>query len=357
MQAIDFIGASFRYFCGETREKVGFLTNAGLTKACYEHSMIEDVANAGRALEPAGESARLEAMLAQGDAVLGTIAPILRHLLAHDDHSMFSDEIVARVRGMAADVARQLLDALDGEELRAPMDDPATDELAQLLTGSSPFLCHVHALALEWQLTERLQVQLALDPVLSPLLQALVGSSEPATSGIAMNLLAAQARFCQAQRRMQLPLGELPGDLLHGALLALRTHAATDDTRAEAAEKAIRSDYDEGHGRLGLISRLVTGMGGGMIAALTVEHAGAAIFLSALATASGQDRDTAVLATSEGQGARLALALRAAGLKPQAVEEQFLTLNPHATLPRGIDRFGAHRAAEILSLSGGHGPA
>jgi hypothetical protein len=314
--------------------------------------MVDDIASAGPVRE-AADSTRIEALLARGDAVLGTIAPILRHLLAHDDHSMFSDEIVARVRGMAGDVARQLLEAPADDDPRRPAEDRAVDDLAELLIGSSAFLCHIHALALEWQITERLQARLALDPVLSPLLQALIGSSDATTSGIAMNLLAAQARFGQAQRRMQLPLGELPGDLLHGALLALRNHAAADDARAERAEKAIRHDYDEGHSRLGLISRLITGMGGGMVAALAVGHAGAAIFLTALAMASGQDRDTTVLTTGDGQAARLALALRAAGLKPQDVEEQVLTLNPDAVLPEGIDRFGANRAAEILSLSGG----
>ena len=40
--------------------------------------------------------------LAHGDAMLGTITPILRHLLANDDHSVFGDEIVARVRAMIA---------------------------------------------------------------------------------------------------------------------------------------------------------------------------------------------------------------------------------------------------------------
>ncbi len=312
--------------------------------------MAEDLATAGYSPE---DSTGLEAMLAQGDAALGGIAPVLRHLLASDDHSAFSDEILARVRGMTADVARQLLTALgDGD---GQPEEPAVDALADLLIGSAAFLCHVHALALEWRLTERLQARLALDPVLSPLLQALIGSSDPATSGLAMNLLAAQARFGQAQRRMELPLGELPGDLLHGALLALRVQAGPDaEAEAERADKAIRGEYDEGASRLGLISRVVTGMGGGMIAALAIGHAGPAIFLTALAAASGQDRDTAVLATGEGQWARLALALRAAGLKPQAIEEQFLALHPGAALPEGLDRIAAHRAAEMLSLSGGY---
>ena len=76
------------------------------------------------------------------------------------------------------------------------------------------------------------------------------------------------------------------------------------------------------------------------------------MFLSALALASGQDRDTAVLATNEGQLARLALALRAAGLKPTAVEEQFVSLHPEVSLPDGFDSLGADRAAALLARSG-----
>ena len=319
--------------------------------------MADDIAHADYADERgAAAVGGVEAILARDDAALGTIAPVLRHLLTHDDHSMFSDEIVARVRGMSEDVARQLFGALvEDERGHGSGEDQAIDDLAALLVESSAFLRHLHALALEWRLTERLQERLALDPVLSPLLQALVGSSDGAISGSAMNLLAAQARFCQAQRRMQLPLAELPGDLLHGVLLALRNHAGSDpaaNERAERAEQAIRRRYDEGASRLGLIARAVTGMGGGIIAALSVGHAGAAIFATALAAASRQDRDMALLAASEGQAARLALALRAAGLKPAAIEEQFHALNPGATLPQGIEQVGSHRAAEMLSLSG-----
>lgn len=299
----------------------------------------------------------LEALLAKGDAELGTVAPILRHLLANNDHSLFSDEIVARVRGMAHDVARQLLEAFLVPSGRcSPPDDGEVDALADGLTGNAQFLCHVHALALEWRLTERLQHTLALDPVLSPLVQALIGSNQAEISALAMTLLAAQARFCQAQQRMQLPLGELPADLLYGALLALRAHAGTEPgaaARAERAEQAIRRVYDEGAGRLGLLSRAVSGMGGGAVAALAIGHAGVALFLTALAAASDQDRDTAVLATSEGQTARLVLALRAAGLKPQVVEQQFLALHPGGTLPRGIERYAPSRAAEMLGLSAG----
>lgn len=292
--------------------------------------------------------------LAHGDALLGTIAPILRHLLANDDHSLFSDEIIARVRGMMHDVARQLLDALAVAGGQADTRDhpaEASDAIVHAFIADHSFLGHVHALALEWQLTERLQSRLALDPVLSPLVQALVASPDGTTGATAMALLAAQARFVQYQRRMQLPLAELPADLLHIALKALRALDGSEEAQRLAAETAIRGQYDESRSRLGLIARLITGMGGGASAALSITHAGAAMFLSALSLASGQNRDTAVLSTNEGQLARLALALRASGLKSHAVEEQFVTLHPEISLPEGLDSLSADRAAALLARS------
>ncbi|GGZ95481.1 hypothetical protein [Novosphingobium arvoryzae] len=292
--------------------------------------------------------------LAHGDALIGTIAPILRHLLANDDHSLFSDEIVARVRGMMHDVARQLLDALSSAAGNPDQrDHPGEhyDAIVHAFIADHAFLSHAHALALEWQLTERLQGRLALDPVLSPLVQALIASPDGGTSAIAMALLAAQARFVQNQRRMQLPLSELPADLLHTALKALRAPEGIEEIHRVSAETAIRVQFDESRSRLGLIERLIIGMGGGASAALSITHAGAAMFLSALSLASGQNRDTAVLSTNEGQLARLALALRASGLKAQAVEEQFLSLHPEVSLPEGFDMLGADRAAALLARS------
>lgn len=295
--------------------------------------------------------------LAHADAMAGTIAPILRHLLANSEHSLFSDDILAAMRGMLADVARQLLDArcAAGEDPTPGQHSPAAiQQLVDNFAVQQSFLAHAHALALEWQLTQRLQARLALDPVLSPLLQALIASTEPPVAASAMALLAAQARFVQSQRRMQLPLTELPGDLLHAALIALRGTAEDDpDALAQvtAAEQRIRAGYNEGRTRLGLISRLVTGMGGGAMAALSVTHAGVATFLTALALGSGQDRDLATLATNESQVARLALALAAAGLKPRGIEEQFAAIHPEVTLPEGFDQLGADRAAALLSRS------
>ncbi len=310
---------------------------------------------------PANPAISVEALLrddlAHGDAMIGTIAPIMRHLLANDEHSVFSDEIVAAVRGMFAHVAAQVLDELATAAGTPDARDHSAETLAGLIEGfvaHTGFLGHVHALALEWQLTQRLQARLSLDPVLSPLLQALIASSDAQVATTAMALLAAQARFAQNQRRMQLPLDELPGDLLHSALVGLRGLGGDDpelQDHVAAAERAIRSRYDEGRSRLGLISRLVMGMGAGATAALAVTHAGAGMFLSALALASGQDREMAILATNEAQVARLALALRAAGMKAASIEEQFLAFHPEVTLPQGFEQLGADHAAALLARS------
>lgn len=312
------------------------------------------IQNSAQVLTQAPVETVMRDELAHGDALLGTIAPILRHLLANDDHSLFSDEIIARVRGMMVDLARQLLDALNAAEELEPGTDHLADQRDNLVTAfvsHSGLLAHVHALALEWQLTERLSARLGLDPVLSPLLQALIAAPEPATAGTAMALLAAQARYAQNQRRMQLPLAELPGDLLHAAIATMQAAAGERTDLAAAAEARIRADYDESRGRLGLIARLITGMGGGAMAALNVAHAGTAMFLSAMALASGQERDLAVLSTNEGQLARLALALRATGLKPEAIEEQFMSLHPEIALPDGFSGLGSDRAAALLARS------
>jgi hypothetical protein len=296
----------------------------------------------------------LGAELATGDAQIGSFGPILRHLLANDERSVFSDEIVARIRGMIADVAHQLLDetaAAAGQAGDARHSAEAIEALSGSFVANPSFLAHCHALAIEWQLTERLQARLALDPVLSPLLQALIASPDPATASSAMALLAAQSRFAQSQRRMQLPLAELPGDLLHAALVALRTHADGTQDHAAQAEAAIRKRYDEGRSRLGLIARIITAMGGAATASLSVSHAGVAMFLTALALGSGQDRDVATLATGEGQLARLALALCAAGLRPVAIAEQFAALHPDVALPEGFEQLGADRAAALLTRS------
>ena len=298
--------------------------------------------------------------LAAADLALANVSPILRHLLGNDDHALFSDRIVAQVRAQIEDLARQLAMSLEAALGHADPREAANQTaplLAAALIDSPPILAHAHALALEAQLAERLATRLSLDAVLSPLLQALVASTDPNTAATAMALLAAQARFVQSQRRGELPLAELPGDLLHTALLIMREHGADGnparDRIAAVLETAIRSNFDEAANRLGLLQRLVGGMGGGAIAALDVSHAGVALFVTALGLGAGLDRDAAVLATSEAQLPRLALALLASGAKPATVEQQFLALHPEVTLPEGFETLRADRAAALLVGSGG----
>ncbi len=145
--------------------------------------------------------------------------------------------------------------------------------------------------------------------------------------------------------------------MFHAVLEEFLDHAGrsgaceTDSAFADQANLNLRGVFEESGSRLGLLSRLVTGMGAGAIAALALDHAGAAIFLTALSLSSGQARDLAVLSTNTRQPARLALALRAAGLKPVAVAEQLLYLDPELSLPEGFDQLRSDHAAAMLGAS------
>jgi hypothetical protein len=299
--------------------------------------------------------AMLRDELVHGDTVLGTIGPVLGHLLANHDHSLFSDEIVSRVRGMVGHLARQLLtaqaEAAEAADPRGWVESHGA-ALTTVLLADEQLVAHCHALALEWQLTTRLEARNAIDPVLSPLLQALVASDDAPTAATAMAALAAQARFVQRQRRMELLLEELPADHFHRAVTGWLDQVGPDGAEATArAAIVLRDRFDESAGRLGLLARLVHGMGAGAFAALSIGHAGAAIFLTALALSSQQEREVAVIATTDRQLARLALSLRAAGLNPKAIEEQFVYLHPDIALPEGLDAVRADRARALLATS------
>lgn len=305
--------------------------------------------------KPSAHEALLRNELSASDQALANCAPILRHLLRNEAASIFSEQIVARVRGMFHDIACQLIialaDAAGHAEPQAWAHEAAGD-LAALLTQNPIFLAHFHALALEWQLAERLQSQSALDPVVSPLLQARIASADPDTSATAMSMLAAQARYGQAQRRMKLPLTELPGDLFHIALVTMRAYVG-DETSADGyaliAERALRASFDERRGRLALVESVLGAMASdGADRALLLEHAGVALFLTGLARASGIGREAAIMATSEGQHMRMALALRASGLDRSAMTAQFYAVHPEVELPEAVAELDPHTAAALL---------
>lgn len=298
----------------------------------------------------------LHAELARGDGILAATRPILRHLLADDGRTLFSDEIVATMRGMMTHIARQLLfaqaRARDIEDLGAFADERQND-LAFIFFEDSALLAQAHALTLERQLTIQLQQRSGIDSVLSPLLQELTASQDATKAASAMRVLASQARFLQQQRRMELPLAELPADLFHKALVIFTSFAGEAED-VQAATKNLRGSFDEGEGRLGQLMQLVVAMGRKAQRALAIDHAGVAIFATALALASGQDRNLAILSFSENQLTRLALSLRAAGLNQTALEEQFLYLHPDTDLPFGLENLAAERAASLLSASQSH---
>lgn len=295
----------------------------------------------------------LRGELAQCDATLSSAMPILRHLVVNEDHGLFSDEVVARVRGMLASVARQLLDAqAEAERIadRTAFLEESEGMLAVALAGEPALLRHVHALTIEAQMAMGLQARAGLDPVLSPLLQDLVAAEEGVLASTATAALAAQARFIQHQRRMSLPLDELPAELFHKALLLFGSQPGAG-AGAEAAEHTLRQAFDESLGRLGLLSRLVMRAGKLAPRTLDVGHAGVGIFLTALSLAAGQERDLTALSLSDRLYARLALTMRAAGLELAAVETQFVLLQRDVALPLGFMGLSSEEAAWRLAAS------
>lgn len=297
-----------------------------------------------------GVEAILRDDLAREVRALSAVVPVLRHLLGSEAQALVSDAMLAKVRGMIVDIAAQLLAAQAGRDpgTRAAGTDPAMlDRLADALMADEALLAFCHALAAESLIAERLQQRHNVDPVLSPLLQELIASDDPAVAALAMSTLAAQSRFMQGQRRMELPLGELPAELFHALLARMQASAGESSCLAD-----VQAAYDEATSRLGLLARLIAGMRRGALAALTLDHAGIALFAGALASMTRIPRTAAVLACHEGQGMRLALLLRAAGLSSPAIERQLLLVEPAGRLPRAFADLSAERAAALLATGG-----
>ncbi len=289
--------------------------------------------------------------LAREARALAAVVPVLRHLLSCDADALVSDATLARVRGMIHDLAAQLLAAEAGRDpvtRGSGFENPAAlEQLASRLMPDETLLGHCHALAAESLIAGRLQQRHALDPVLSPLLQELIASEDVDVASLAMGALAAQSRFVQSQRRMELPLGELPAELFH-ALVAQMQASAPDS----AALVRLQAGYDEAATRIGLLARLVAAMRRGAVAGLALDHAGLALFASTLGVAARIPREEAVLACHEGQGLRLALLLRAAGLMPSAIERQLLLVEPAGRLPRGLAEMSPEYAATLVKGGG-----
>ena len=296
----------------------------------------------------------LRGELAHGDVVIATARPVLRHLLASGDQALFSDEVLARVRGMGVHVARQMLMALAAKadvSDRGAFVEERTEPIAVSLLNDPAILAHAHSLAIEAQIADRLHRRSGIDPVLSPLVQNQAASDDHGIAAAAMHVLSAQARFMQQQRRMELPLVEMPAELVEIALDTLRMH--NDDLPEETGQvhSELVSMIRPEASRIGQMTALVSAMKHRAMRALEVDNAGVAIFATALSMAAGQPRDVVLLSFGENQCARLAVSLRAAGLGQSAVEEQFLYLHPEIELPDGFEMLRTDRANALLATA------
>lgn len=283
---------------------------------------------------------------------------MLRLQLGSPDHALLNDEIVARIRGMLGDLARQIVltEVVASGHRGAPRTDPARVALLAASFDDVPGLLeHCHALALEWQLTRKLEATLGIDPMLSPLLQALIGSEAAGVAEAAMAALTAQARFGQTQGRMELPLTELPADLFHDVLTAWKdaSRMRGSDT-AIRAEAKLRNAFDEGRTRLSLLSRLTVGLCEPSAPMPDLAEAGVALFFTVLAGRSGQSRHRAVLSSASPQSHRLAVSLRAAGLGAAAGRHILRQMQPQAELLDEVARLDPATARLMLAERAAH---
>ena len=275
----------------------------------------------------------LRAALARGDRMATRSGSALFHLLSTDRLPLLDEAVVAQVGGMIENLAFQLV-------------GDAGESLTEVLLRLDPLRAHCHALALEWRLSLRLESDRALDPVLTPVLHQLVGAEQAETAALAMAAMSAQARFAQSQRRMELPLGELPAEVFHVTLLAARQAAPEG---FESLERRLRAEFDEGAGRLTLLARLAAETEASHASLFAVEEAGVALWLSALSRKTGETREQSAAAAADPYFGRLLLTLRAAGVAPGEAERQALLIDPDATLPRGLHEVGTREAAQWLS--------
>ncbi len=288
--------------------------------------------------------------LARGNRARASVAPVFAHFLDADGPSLFSDAIIASLRGQIDHLARQLLgQTIAGYTVEMPKSG-AHQALWDRLAGDASIIDHLYSVALEGLIAKNLELNAAIDPVLSPLLQELIASDNSAIAELAMSVLAAQSRFCLCQRRMEVPLGELPHEVFASALehvdAAAIEASAQVDTRGLAA---LKRDYDEGTNRIGLFARLASAMRGGAVAGLDLAHAGLALFASSSSALLSLEREHAVFACHEGQSVRLALMLKAAGLSEEAVERQIVLLGCTQPIPTGFGEMTQAHAQDVLA--------
>ena len=288
--------------------------------------------------------------LARGNRARASVVPVFAHFLDSEGPSLFNDAIIAVMRGQLEHLTRQLLAATLSDTNSAAPETVVRQALSNRLAGDATVVDHVYSVALEGLIAKNLEQNCAIDPVLSPLLQELIASDNAAIAEIAMSVLAAQSRFSLNHTRMELPLGELPFEVFvrtveHG-------EAAANDADVAVGNEALaklKSDYDEGTNRIGLLARLTSAMRGGAVAGLDLAHAGLGLFASSCASLLSLEREHAVFACHEGQTVRLALMLKAAGLNGAASERQIALLGGTKAIPGGLEAISQAYARDMLA--------
>lgn len=299
--------------------------------------------------------ARLRLELAQGDQALSGVPPVLGHLLSAAAPALVTDDLLAHIRGMLGSLARQLVDAEDRATKAKRTENERIariDALGINMATGNVILSFAFAIAMEGQLSEELQERSGIDQVLPPLMQELIASDDDSVAELAMATMAAQARFIQSHRRMSMPLSELPAELFH-EVLRCWSHFAKDVSPAckTQVEALLRAEYDESSTRVGKIGRLISKLQAGARAALSLDHAGFALFTSALSARSKQSREMTVLSCHPSQLVRLAVALRATGLDHGETAQVFNQISPTSSLPAGVECLDQQRAQQLLSNS------
>lgn len=289
----------------------------------------------------------LRELLALGERTRRNLPQQLRHRIGFADPSLFDDELVARTRGLLVHLTAQLAgDRPHSFDTAANLD--GRDAVLRALFDQPALVAHCHGLALEHRLTRRLAKDADLDPLLPPVLQELIASPAEEISRLASAALAAQTRFLGNMERMQLPLRQLPSELLHVAL-AIGREQLGDTIVSDAVEHAVRTSHDEGTTRLALLGRLANRTDHFQARGWQLEQGGVPLFLAGLSMATGQSHHDAVLLTTQSQMARLALTLRTLGCNPHAVNRNLYLLHDEIALPIIA---GIEPAAASAMLSG-----
>lgn len=279
----------------------------------------------------AGSEAAMRELLAQGEQTRRSLPQQLRHRIGFADPSLFDDELIARTRGLLVHLTAQIT---GGRPVGSGTADhlKARDAILRALFDHPAMLAHCHALALEYRLTRRFGEQADIDPVLPPILQEMIASPNEATSRLAAAVLAAQTRFLNNMERMQLPLRQLPGELLHD-VFAIGRQWLGEPIIADAVEQAVRTSYDEGATRVALLGRLVNTAEYPQARGWQLQESGAPLFLASLALGAGLSLHEAALLTTESQIVRFALTMRALRYNPGAINRNLYILHDEVALP------------------------